>query len=120
MILISEASLAAAREGGKEELEALANDLLPASSPHHEARKEEFMAAVKDDDGKRVNTMLTEALERYLGTGNLMEGLGAFCQRMDVPSNVIELGEAGLLEWLADHTGELVKKLDKEAQDAAK
>lgn len=120
MILITGASLADARKAGMEELEALANDLLPASSPHHEARKQEFMAAVEDDDDKRINTMLAEALERYLGSANLLEGLGAFCQRMDLPSNVIEMGEAGALEWIAAHSAEIAKKLDKEAQDATK
>lgn len=120
MILITEAGLAAAKKEDENGLEELANDLLPASSPHHEARKQEFMTAVEDDDYKRVNSMLEEALQRYLGTSNLLEGLGAFCQRMDIPSNVIEMGEAGVLEWIANHSAEISKKLDKEAQDAAK
>lgn len=120
MNLINEASFAAARKAGKPEFEELANDLLPASSPHHETRKQEFMTAVEDDDYKRVNTMLGEALERYLGASNIIEGLGAFCQRMDLPSNVVEMGEAGALEWIADHSAEISKKLDKETQDATK
>lgn len=119
MILISPDSLAAARKEGQEELEALANKLLPASSPDHDARQQEFMTAVKDDDDKRVNTMLREALESYLGDANLLAGLGDFCQRMDLPSNVVEMGISGILEYIADHSAEISKKLDEEAKNAA-
>lgn len=119
MLLISQTTLTEAKKSGKEQLEALANDLLPTSSPHHNTRMQEFMSAVEDDDDKRVNTMLCEALERYLGNDNIKAGLGAFCQRLDLPSDIMSMGELGVMEWISQHYDEIAKKLDEEMQNAA-
>ena len=119
MLLISQNVLAEAKKSGKEELETIASELLPASSEHHDTRMQEFMEAVEDDDYKRVNTMLSEALERYLGTNNLMAGLGDFCQRLDLPSDILSQGEFGVIEWISGHYDEIAKKLEEEMQNAA-
>lgn len=120
MILINQASLDAARSSGQDLLEKLAKELLPASSPHHEARAKEFMEAAAANDDQRVNTMLKEALERYFGEGDLMAALGDFCQRLGLPSDVMTLGEAGALQWISDHYAEISKKLNEELKNAAK
>lgn len=120
MNLITPASLEKAKKTAQEQIKELANALLPTNSPNHEARKLEFLTAVDNNDDKRVNTMLVEALERYLGNDNLLIALGDFCQRMDLPSNVMELGEAGILEWISDHYSEISKKLNEEARNATK
>lgn len=120
MILINSGNLAKAKESAKEQLEQLANDLMPASSQHHDPRKQEFMVAVEEDDDKRVNTMLNEALENYLDNGDILAGLTDFCQRMGAPSDIAESGEDGLLQWIADHSADISRKLDEEAKNATK
>lgn len=120
MLLFTSDNLGKAKDSAKGQLEELASDLLPATSPHHEARKQEFLTALEDDDYKRLNTMINEALERYFGNSTLLAGLSDFCERMGAPSNVSEAGEDSMLSWIAGHAAEISGKLDEEAKNATK
>lgn len=80
---------------------------------HDERKIRRFTENYKSYNSEQVNIMIEEAMEHYIGAGDLRMRLEEYVKKFDLKLDLSEMIDTEMIKEVAKHKSAIIKKLDK-------